>query len=773
MGPLRPSGQVSRREPASPSWAHPRTRRLRVYRRGSRGLDCTARRRSEARSMMPVDLVLERAKNARKTGSGWLVSCPLPDHGQGRGDRNPSVSVSEGSDNRALINCQGGCETEDVVAAWGLTMADLFERRNGHRGGGSYTSRERTSTDQPATLENYAAYVELPIEFLRGLGLKEYRHLGEPAVSMPYLDENGEVLLTRSRVSLAGKPKVKTRRGDKHRLYGLWKLEEAREAGYTWLVEGESDSQTLWYHGEPAVGIPGAGGWKAQWAPDLEGIDRLYFVVEDEAGKACWEKLAATPEISGRLYRVELEDVKDVSELHKQDRGGFKERLREARESARVWLDIAEAEEQERMKEAWASWRELAQSPDILAEFSRDLEGCRVVGEEANGELLYLALTSRLLDKIVSVAVKGPSSGGKSFLVGSVVGFFPETAAYQFTSFSEKTLYYTEEPLSHRHLILTEAAGGGEVQEYTIRTLLSEGRLEYEFVEKSSEGLRARRICKEGPTGFITTTTRDRLHTENETRYLSLVVKDTREQTRRVFRALAEENSEEPDRTRWHALQTWLEAGEHRVAIPYAGALAEKMGDMAVRLRRDFSVVLSLIKAHAILHQATREREAAGRIVATLADYARVRELVSGLIAEGVEATVPKTVRETVEAVENVIDGWDEDHATNKAVAEELEIDKAAALRRVRTAIGRGYLKNLEDRKGRPARLVLAECMPEDQEILPAPEELGVDPLTVDRGGIQHPPPPIPASEGGGGSNISPETASTGQRSRDREEIIL
>ena len=695
---------------------------------------------------MPVDLVLDRLQDAKQRGAHYQAPCPAHD------DREPSLSVSEGEDGRALVKCFSGCKTEDVVAALGLEMKDLFERRNGHGGGGSYTSPKTTSTDQPATLENYAAYVGLPVPFLKGLGLKEYRHLGDPAVSMPYLDESGEVLLTRSRVSLTGKPKVKTRKGDKHRLYGLWKLEDARSAGYAWMVEGESDWQTLCYHGEPAVGIPGANGWKAEWAADLEGVDRLYFVVEDEAGEACWRKLAATPELRDRLYRVELEDAKDVSELHKRDRDGLKERLRKARETARAWLDIAETEEQERAREAWASCRELAEGADILAAFSEDLEHCRVVGERKNGELLYLALTSRLLEKIVSVAVKGPSSGGKSYLVTSVVSFFPETAVYQFTSFSEKTLYYTEEPLSHRHLILTEAAGGGEVQEYTIRTLLSEGRLEYEFVEKTSEGLRARRLCKEGPTGFITTTTRDKLHAENETRYLSLVVKDTREQTRRVFRALAEENAEEPDRGRWHALQTWLEGGEHRVAIPYAGALAEKMGDVAVRLRRDFSVVLSLIKSHAILHQATRERDENGRIVATLADYSRVRELVSGLIAEGVEATVPKTVRETVEAVENVIDGWGEDHATNKAVAEELEIDKAAASRRVRTAIGRGYLKNLEDRKGHPARLVLAESMPEDQEILPAAEELeGVDPLTVDRGGIYHPPPPSEAQIWGRG----------------------
>ena len=35
----------------------------------------------------------------------------------------------------------------------------------------------------------------------------------------------------------------------------------------------------------------------------------------------------------------------------------------------------------------------------------------------------------RLLDKIVSVAVKGPSSGGKSHLVKQVMGFFPQSAS--------------------------------------------------------------------------------------------------------------------------------------------------------------------------------------------------------------------------------------------------------------------------------------------------------------------------------------------------------
>jgi hypothetical protein len=84
----------------------------------------------------PVELVLERAEGVRRVGSGWMVSCPLPEHGRGFGDRKPSVSVTEGDDSRALVNCQAGCQTEDIVAAWGLNMSDLFENRKGHRGGG-------------------------------------------------------------------------------------------------------------------------------------------------------------------------------------------------------------------------------------------------------------------------------------------------------------------------------------------------------------------------------------------------------------------------------------------------------------------------------------------------------------------------------------------------------------------------------------------------------------------------------------------------------------
>lgn len=83
----------------------------------------------------------------------------------------------------------------------------------------------------------------------------------------------------------------------------------------------------------------------------------------------------------------------------------------------------------------------------------------------------------------------------------------------------------TEADLKHRFLVIFEAAGMmGEFASYLIRSLLSEGRIIYDVVERTASGLKPRRIEKDGPTGLLVTTTAVRLHPENETRLLSLHV---------------------------------------------------------------------------------------------------------------------------------------------------------------------------------------------------------------------------------------------------------
>jgi len=53
-----------------------------------------------------------------------------------------------------------------------------------------------------------------------------------------------------------------------------------------------------------------------------------------------------------------------------------------------------------------------------------------------------------------------------------------------------------------------------------------------------------------------------------------------------------------------------------------------------------------------------------------------------------------------------------------------LKLDKSVVSRRVAASVEAGVLRNLESRKGRPARLILGEPLPKEIELLPKPERL-------------------------------------------------
>jgi hypothetical protein len=178
------------------------------------------------------------------------------------------------------------------------------------------------------------------------------------------------------------------------------------------------------------------------------------------------------------------------------------------------------------------------------------------------------------------------------------------------------------------------------------------------------------------------------------------------------------------DLAHWHALQQFLALAPRQVVIPFATELAELIPAVAVRLRRDFPMILALIEAHTLLHQLSRRETAEGAIVATLGDYSAVRELVTDLISDGLGATVSETVRQTVGVVAKVANGDSSDGVRVTKLAQELALDKSTASRRAKDAIERGYLRNLEEKKGHPARLVIGDPLPDDVELLPNAERL-------------------------------------------------
>jgi putative DNA primase/helicase len=71
-----------------------------------------------------------RARGSRVLSAGrgtYKASCPVPTHGRGAGDRNPSMSISPGSKGRqSILCCHAGCEEEDIIVALGLAKADMF-----------------------------------------------------------------------------------------------------------------------------------------------------------------------------------------------------------------------------------------------------------------------------------------------------------------------------------------------------------------------------------------------------------------------------------------------------------------------------------------------------------------------------------------------------------------------------------------------------------------------------------------------------------------------
>jgi putative DNA primase/helicase len=362
-----------------------------------------------------VERVLARLGQAKpRPSGGWSAKCPAHD---GQGDTSLSIEASD--DGKALVHCFAGCTFEQIVAALGLSEADLFARRNGGEEGGRPIPPNNSATAQQSagcTLAQYAEAKQLPVAFLRGLGLSDISYLGSPAIRIPYLDESGNEATIRFRLALdkatGGDSRLHWKSGAKPCLYGRWRLAHAKEAGYVVLVEGESDAQTLWWHKIPAIGVPGAGNWREERdAPALDGISTVYVIVEPDKGGETVTKWLARSAVRDRVRLVALGEHKDASAFYLADPEHFRERWASVLAQAVPWAQHAAGEADAARDEAWQQCQELARTPRILDRFAADLARSGVAGEDRAAKLIYLVVTSRLLDRPVSAAIKGPSAG--------------------------------------------------------------------------------------------------------------------------------------------------------------------------------------------------------------------------------------------------------------------------------------------------------------------------------------------------------------------------
>jgi hypothetical protein len=77
--------------------------------------------------MSATDILIARLDGVRKRGAkGWLCKCPAHDDG------TPSLTIREAADGTILIHCFAGCDPNDVLAAVGMNIRDLFPEKLDH-----------------------------------------------------------------------------------------------------------------------------------------------------------------------------------------------------------------------------------------------------------------------------------------------------------------------------------------------------------------------------------------------------------------------------------------------------------------------------------------------------------------------------------------------------------------------------------------------------------------------------------------------------------------
>jgi hypothetical protein len=123
--------------------------------------------------------------------------------------------------------------------------------------------------------------------------------------------------------------------------------------------------------------------------------------------------------------------------------------------------------------------------------------------------------------------------------------------------------------------------------------------------------------------------------------------------------------------------------------------------------------------------QCQRRRDADGRIIATLEDYAAARELLIDVFTAAATGGVTREVRETVTALRRLY-AETKTPVTQKALADCLKLNKSTVWHRVSRACELGFAVNEETRTGRPAKLIPGDELPEERPALPTAEELAM-----------------------------------------------
>lgn len=278
-----------------------------------------------------LQTIIDKSEAKPTQENEWLGRCPA------HKDTDPSLSITY-TPEKILIHCHAGCSFPSIAAALGLEEEDFF-KPNEKSGG------KKNPWPGTLTLEALSEAKRIPIEKLKKLGCKtETDDYWGTFVSIPYYDINKNVVSIQRRLFLKtpneNAKRFIWRKGDKAVAYGMQFWKRIIEKKSLTLVEGASDSWTLWLHDYLAIGLPGAANAKnLKGIPDLNEIEKIYYIREpDSGGESFAKKLPLALKrkgFNGSLFEVSLNGAKDPSELYLQSPEQFKRNFQAALDAAK------------------------------------------------------------------------------------------------------------------------------------------------------------------------------------------------------------------------------------------------------------------------------------------------------------------------------------------------------------------------------------------------------------------------------------------------------
>ena len=246
-----------------------------------------------------------------------------------------------------------------------------------------------------------------------------------------------------------------------------------------------------------------------------------------------------------------------------------------------------------------------------------------IIGEERNRTILFLAGLTKDQGQPVSVLVKGQSSSGKSNLVRTVVQMFPPECVLSRASLSSKAPLFGEQSFEGKLLYMFEYRGLKDAQ-FLIRLQQSEGIISHEFTTVAGHHRGTQVATRRGVPVVFTTTTTGRVFEDDETRYLSISIDESPDQTLEIAEAAISKpgRPSEPPLAVWHEAVRLLGAQKVQVSFPdWFRFIVSKLPISQVRVRRDWGRFLAFCKIIASCRRWTPSRKPAREIAIEFPDY--------------------------------------------------------------------------------------------------------------------------------------------------------